>query len=445
MRKIIIIVLSVFLLASCAQAVTPEAPAVPVEQPAAPVEQPVTEEKAPEAPAAPEPVVVDPVTIEFWHSLSGDFGNVLNQLVIEYNEIQDDVTVIPVYKGNYQDTQKALLAALAANTPPDISMLEVSFSTTLAAKGVLKPVQDFIDDPEVGLPEEEANSIYDGFKKAVSMDGKMYPMPFNMSIPVLYYNKDMLDAAGIAAPETWEDFESACNAVTAGEQFGFTLNPGNVWIWEAMVMQNGGELFNEDYTEVRFNQEAAVGSLQFIRNLVDSGCAKTQAWEEGRTNFFNGKVAFMEDSSGSLSGVLNSSDFNVGVTHLPWGKEKVVTIGGATLGIFLDIPTEKQLASWAFIKHMAAPESISRLSADTGYMPTSSLAMELDPLKSLLASDPLRASILESLPFTSPRPQVEGYAEISNFLRQAIEFVGLQQLSAQEALDEAALDRKSVV
>ena len=395
------------------------------------------------APAAPEPVEV-----EFWHSLKGAYGEVLGELIEEYNNTnQKDITVVGVYQGNYQDTQKALMAELAAGGSPDVAQLEASFSATMVAAGALRPMQDFIDDADVGVSQDIVDAIYPGFRSVSSFDGDMYTMPFNMSMPVLYYNATMLQDAGVEPPETWDDFLAACTAVTSGDQFGFTINPGNVWVVEALMMQNGGLLFNADYTEVLFNKPEAVAGLDLWVETVNQGCGKMQPWQDGRTEFFNGRVAFYKDSSGGISGVKDSivADFELGVTHLPWGKEQVVTIGGATVGIFSASPEAEQLAAWDFVKYMTSPEAVSRLSADTGYLPTSALASDLDPLKSLLAEDALRASLLESLPYLRPRPSVAGYAEIQSYLREAIEAATLSQVSSQEALDTAAAEAQRVL
>jgi ABC-type glycerol-3-phosphate transport system substrate-binding protein len=436
MRKILVfLVLIGLMLGACA------APAT---------EEPAAEEPATEQPAAEEPATeaaAEPVEVVFWHSLTGAFGEVLHQLIDDYNASQDAVIVIGVYQGNYQDTQVALLAELAAGGSPDLAQLESSFSATMVANGSLQSMQSFIDDPDVGLSQDVVDAIFSGFRQVSSFDGVMYTMPFNMSMPVLYYNATMLQENGLEPPETWDDFLSACAAVTSGDQFGFTINPGNVWIFEAMVMQNGGQLFNEDYTEVLFNSPEAVGALDFWAETAKQGCGKMQPWEEGRTEFFNGNVAFYKDSSGGLSGVKDSivADFELGVTHIPWGQEQLVTIGGGTVAIFANSPEEVQLAAWDFVKFMTSPESVSRLSADTGYLPTSALASDLEPLKSLLEEDTQRASMLESLPFLVPRPNVAGYAEIQSYLREAIEAATLLQATSQEALDTAAGDAQQVL
>jgi sn-glycerol 3-phosphate transport system substrate-binding protein len=450
MKKLtVLLVVFVLLLAACTpQPAAPAAEEPAAEEPAAEepaAEEPMAEEPAAEEPMEEEPMAEEPVTIEFWHSLSGDFGAVLEQLIVDYNESQDKVVVNAVYQGNYQDTQKALLAALAADDAPDAAQLEASFGATLAAKGVLTPVEDFTADPDVGLTGEEFDAIYPGFKAATSIDGTMYTMPFNTSMPVLYYNADMLADLELAPPETWDDFKATCNEVTNADKFGFTINAGNVWVFEAMVWQNEGMLFSEDGTQSLINEPAAVEALQFWVDMVESGCAKAQAWEEGRTEFFNGNVAFLEDSSGSLGGILNNIDFELGVTHIPWGKQKVATIGGATLGMFADSDVHAQAAAWDFIKFLTSPASISRLSADTGYLPATSLALDMDPLMSLLEEDPMRASILELLPYAAPRPMVEGYPEIQGAIRQAIEEATLQQKTAQEALDVVAEEANRIL
>ncbi len=375
-------------------------------------------------------VCAEPVEIEFWHALTGDYAIVLDQLVAEYNEAHEgEVHVNSIYKGNYQDIQKALLAGMAAGETPDVSHLSVSFSATMAAKGVLAPITDF------DISQEELDAIFPGFMDAVSIDGVMYAMPFNMSVPVLYYNADMLAEAGIEAPTTWDEFAAAAKAVTTDDHFGYTINPGNVWVFEAKVLQNDGALFNEDYTEVLFNNEAGVEALQFMVDLVEAGAAKCQGWEEGRTEFFNGNVAFLEDSNGSLSGILNNCDFKVGVIHLPWGKKSVTTIGGGTMGIFNN---DKKEYSWDFLKFMTSPESVSRIAADTGYMPNSSLAMEVDPLKTMIETDEYTSLLLESLPYTVTRPMIDGYSEIESLLKSAVESACLLQQSAADALNDAA-------
>lgn len=380
------------------------------------------------------------VEVEFWHALSGDYGEVLQALVDEYNASQSDYVINAVYKGNYQDSQKALLAAIAAKNGPDIAQLEVAFAATIAGKDLLEPVENFANNPDTGMPAEDIDSIYPGFKAASSLNGTWYTMPFNMSVPVMYYNADMIEADGAIIPNTWEEFAESCATVTHDDQFGFTLFASNVWVFEAMVWQNGGEMFNEDYTEVMFNQPKAVETLEFLNSLAASGVARVQSWTEGRTEFLNGNACYMIDSTGSYTGLVDNAPFKVGVVHIPWASEegKVVTIGGAVMGIFKDSAEEKKAGAWDFLKYITTPESISRLCADTGYMPMTSKALDLEPLKGLLETDPTMADMMENLPLARPRPTMDGYIEIADFIRQEIETTCLQMQTSQEGMDNAA-------
>jgi sn-glycerol 3-phosphate transport system substrate-binding protein len=451
MRKVFLFVLLLSLvLTACAAPATPAAQptSVPATQAPQPTAVPPTQAPKPTtAPTvAPTQAPAKAVEIEFWHSLTGDFGKALEQLVVDYNKSQTAVVVKSVYKGNYQDTQKALLAALAASGAPDVAQLEVSFAYTMAAKGALKPVQDFAKDAKVGLSEKEMGAIYPGFRDANSQNGALVTMPFNTSMPVLYYNADMLEKAKINPPETWEDFAKACKDVTTKDQFGFTINTGNVWIYEAMVWQNGGDLFSKDNTKAAFNEAPGVEALKLWSDMAANGCGKMQTWDEGRTEFFNGKVAFLQDSSGSLAGMLTSvKGFKMAVTHLPWAKNKVVTIGGGSLGIFANSAKEKQAAAWDFVKYLASPASIARLCADTGYLPMTSLAVDLDPLKSMIAKNAPYAAMLKDLSYTRPRPMVNNYAEIQNQIKAALENAILKKSTPKEALDAATVETNRIL
>jgi len=398
----------------------------------------------PPAPTATPAPPKGPVEIEFWRALTGDYGKVLEDLIKEYNASQTAVTVKDVYAGNYQESQKRLMAALAAGQAPDVMQLEVSFSAQLVANRTLVPMQNFIDGPK-GLSKADKEDIYPGFWKSSTVDNVIWTMPYNNSMPVLYYNADMLEAANVKPPETWQDLTAACKAIGAKGQLGFTINPGNIWVYEAMVWQNKGELFSPDYKEVRFNQPAAVEALQYWVDLVKSGCAKMQSWDEGRTEFFVGKAAFLQDSSAGLVGYIKNSKFKLGVTHLPWGKSQVATIGGANLGIFASVPKERQEAAWDFVKFLTSKEGIARLSAGTGYLPVRKSATDVPVLADLLKQDPRAKVSIDSLPYAVPRPNVTGYAEIQTFIREAIESSLLGKASAQEALNAAAEKTKTVL
>lgn len=153
--------------------------------------------------------------IVFWHSMEGALGDRVNELVKDFNDSQSDYVVKPSYKGNYGESMNAGIAAFRAGNAPDIlQVFEVGTATMMHAKGAIQPVQEMSEqvgdpiDPEIFL------GAVGGYYS--SNDGKLVSMPFNSSTPVLYYNKEAFEAAGLDPnnpPKTWEELADAAQKI----------------------------------------------------------------------------------------------------------------------------------------------------------------------------------------------------------------------------------------
>ncbi|HFC12334.1 MAG TPA: extracellular solute-binding protein, partial [Anaerolineae bacterium] len=162
------------------------------EEPA--VEEPVKEEPAVEEPAVEEPMG-EVVTIEFWHAMGGDLGEVVDELVARYNDSQDHVVVNATFQGSYDDTYNALLAAFETGTEPNITQNFDLASQTMIDTGRLIPAYELMEadgfDASVFIP-----AVADYYSNA----NGMVAMAFNSSTPIAYYNVDMLAEAGVEPP-----------------------------------------------------------------------------------------------------------------------------------------------------------------------------------------------------------------------------------------------------
>ena len=141
--------------------------------------------------------------IQWWHAMGGRLGEEVNKIAALYNAAQDDYEIKPVYKGNYTETMTAAIAAFRAKEQPHIvQVFEVGTATMMAAKGAVYPVYQMMADagldwdPDAYLPA--VKSYY------TVTEGNMLSLPFNSSTPVLWYNKDMLDKAGLEVAATWD-------------------------------------------------------------------------------------------------------------------------------------------------------------------------------------------------------------------------------------------------
>ena len=183
------------------------------------------------------------VEVEFWHAFSGNNGEAVGELAAQFNAAQDDYEIVPVYTGNYTEGTQRLTAAIAGNTAPGLVMLEITRYGLFADRGALAPLQPYLD----ASGDELVARIRPFALEASRYLGESYVIPFNVSTPVFYYNRDAFRAAGLdpdAPPATWEAWLAAAQALTirddAGNvtQWGMTTPPQ--WGRWAMTNQAGG-------------------------------------------------------------------------------------------------------------------------------------------------------------------------------------------------------------
>jgi multiple sugar transport system substrate-binding protein len=196
----------------------------------------------------------------------------LNQMTDTYLETHPDIEVewINISGGGPYGRDK-LLTMIAGGDIPDMMMLNTGQFEGLASRGALLPLDDFVsrDSMDLGIywPQAIEGSKY---------QGTLYALPRDMSNVILYYNKDLFDAAGVAYPTddwTWDDFLAAAQELTIDkdgdgqiDQWGFGLN-NIVWVWAGFVWGNGGDVLSEDRKQCLLEDPKTVEALEFYFGL----------------------------------------------------------------------------------------------------------------------------------------------------------------------------------
>jgi len=146
--------------------------------------------------------------------MGGRLGEVVEEITAKYNESQSDYTLVSTYKGGYEDTMTAGIAAFRAKEQPNIiQIFDAGAATIINAKGATVPMADLMAEHAGGF--DSADYIEGVRYFYADSDGKMIGMPFNSSTPLLYYNKDAFAEAGIEnPPATWEEFEAILFAMS---------------------------------------------------------------------------------------------------------------------------------------------------------------------------------------------------------------------------------------
>ncbi|MDP1614272.1 MAG: extracellular solute-binding protein, partial [Methylococcales bacterium] len=149
-----------------------------------------------------------PKDIIFWHSMAGQLGEEVARLTQQFNNSQTEYRVKPIYKGDYAESLTSFAAAFRAKHPPQlIQVFEVGTSVMRSPAGIVKPVDVLMAEQGMSLPKTQ---FFSAVLDRYSDKGVLLAMPFNISVPVLFYNADALAKLGVSSqsfPRTWDALE----------------------------------------------------------------------------------------------------------------------------------------------------------------------------------------------------------------------------------------------
>ena len=163
--------------------------------------------------------------IQWWHSMTAVNGEWVNDLAKQFNDSQKDYKVVPTYKGSYDESMTASIAAFrAGNAPHILQVFEVGTATMMASKGAVIPVGQVMKDAGERFDPGAYIGAVAGYYTAPN--GQMLSFPFNSSTTVFYFNKDAFKGAGLPtdkAPATWPEVVAAAAKLKAsGHKCPFT-------------------------------------------------------------------------------------------------------------------------------------------------------------------------------------------------------------------------------
>lgn len=385
--------------------------------------------------------------IVFWHALGGPLGDALNEMIYDFNREHPDIRIKAISMGNYQALSQKIMASIQAGNQPDIAQVFESWTANLVKGNALLALDDFIDNDENF--RAELNDFFPVFIKSSTINDKIYSFPFNKSVRVMYYNKDVFYRNGLdynKPPQTWEDFLDLCKLFTQDRSgdgrtdlWGTTFTT-DMWRFENLLLQAGGHIMNEDYTKPAFNSPEGLEALNFFNRLLNvDKSAYVSSGHEGQNHFLAESVAFVEGSSVSYVYMRNAEiTFNLGIAAVPSFRTERNIISGTNIAIFDKGNDEKSKAAWEFIKWFTAPEQTAKFSALTYYMPVRRSAFEQDHIQKMLVEHPGLADVYRQLEFAEFEPQIPAWFEFrKNFEEIVLEKVFLQTISPEDALRQA--------
>lgn len=357
---------------------------------------------------------VDGTEISFWHSMGGVNGQAIDTLVKKFNDENEyGITVKAQYQGEYDDSLNKLKSSQIGNMGADLVQVYEIGTRFMIESGWITPMQQMIDADNYDLSQIEPN-----LAAYYTIDDQLYSMPFNSSTPIMYYNKEMFEKAGITEiPDSLEGIEAIGEKLLNEGGAGQVISLGIYgWFFEQFIGKQGLEYANngngrtEPATAVAFDENgAAENILTAWKSLYDKGYAPNvgKGGDAGLADFSAGKSAITLGSTASLKQILQdvNGKFEVGTAYFPKVKstdEGGVSIGGASLWALNNNDPKKTRATWEFVKFLISPESQAYWNAQTGYFPVTTAAQEEPVFKENVEKYPQFQTAIDQLHDSSP-------------------------------------------
>ena len=316
----------------------------------------------------------EPVTIEVAVSGSAQEMEIHQQKFDLYMEEHPNVTIKPVDIGT--ERFQKLMTLIGSGTAPDIIYIN-EWCYSLAYRDVLLPLDSYIEaDTEFDLADYPESLLV-----PLRYEDQLYALPQEVSPYVIYYNKDMFEAAGLELPTddwTMDDFYAAAKALTNPDKNVYGYRHPGAWADQILNWFSlSGVEFDTSGTEVTgLDTPEALSALEFLYNLVvvdklsPNPAALTAMGKSADAMFRNQSVAM--EASGLWTLPTYKADplsFEWDVVRMPRGETQKVKAGILNWGISAD--TKNPDAAWDLLKFLAGPEGMRIVAESNMALPAS--------------------------------------------------------------------------
>ncbi len=377
----------------------------------------------------------EPVTITFWHAMSSGHQPNLQKLVDDFTAEYPYITVDLIYQGGYGDLQQKINAAVVAGNPPTIAQMYENWVTPLV--DILYPI-----GPQ--MTTEERADIIDGLVPSNTYNGVLVTVPFNKSIMVLYYRKDLV----LTPPTTWEEYLQMSKDLTVDkdgdgtiDRFGTGFRPSaNPEQFLNFLEEAGGSILSEDWSEVTINNAQGLEAMEYAASLAPCSLITSSYMSDA---FGADQVCMFIDTSAGYY-YNNSAAQNVGaemgVARIPMGPANQKSmIQGTNLAVFDMNQTQAQKdAAVLLARFLLRPENTVFWAEKSGYQPVTKSAYQTEEWENWVATHPYQQAMSSQMLDGFSQILHPNYGDMRDVIGTVFEEVMLQQTTPKAALDDAA-------
>jgi multiple sugar transport system substrate-binding protein len=215
----------------------------------------------------------------------------------------------------------------------------------------------------------------------IRLGDKLGGLPFALSTPIMYYNRDLMVQAGLDANPSmvnWDDVKTIAAALRDAGVEAPVVAEVNEWTAQTFIQNNGGRVL-DDTGKAVFDSEEAIGGMATWTDLVASQVYMTMANDQARPSFLAGNAAMYFTSVAGLPAIRDNASFDLGTAQFPatGDKPKLMPSAGNFLGVYTK-DAEQQQACWAFLKFVSSTEGVT-IWNESGYMTATTDEVEMLP------------------------------------------------------------------
>ena len=342
----------------------------------------------------------DKVTIEFAYPYSHLFDVTYEAMMPAFKEAHPNIEVkFRATYESYEDGTNTILREAVSGNLPDVTMQGLNRQAPLVDKGIAQSLEPFI--------AKEADFEKDGYHEAMlslsTFKNEVYGLPFSVSLPVGYYNMDILRKGGIKElPQTWGQVIAACKTMKANGIdnpifWGWNIT-GN-WFMQALLWSQDSAIV--DNGNVTLDSPEALVALEQMQDIFTECEMQNLEWKAALASFSAGEIGMMFWSTSALGAVERSQgDFELVTGPFPGinGKPMGLPAGGnaAMLTSTSEDPKVRE-AAWTWLKYITSGDGAAEVAKTTGYMPPNKAANEII-LADFYEQNPNKQTAVDQLP-----------------------------------------------
>lgn len=332
--------------------------------------------------------------------------------------------------------QQRLTTDIAGGTAPDISIIGTRWLVDFVENDIVEPLSGYMDD-------EFSGRFIETFMGPSTIDGDVYGLPVAASARAMYYNKGLMEQAGVSeVPETWTDLKSAAEKVSAlgDDIYGFGLQGGGDTetdaYWYYSLWSHGGDIIVDGKSGI--GSPEAIAATQTYKDLVDGGLTQPGVTNYNRQDVESmlkqGKVGMIL-SGPWLRGQMKDEapDVDYGIAGIPAGTQPATY--GVTDSIVMFASSEVKDEAWKFLSETAfADKWRNEFTIKEGFLPVFE-SVAADPA---FAEDPELKAFTDMLPYARFAPLIANWQEVADSTKAALQQVYLGEAEPEAAMTAAA-------